>query len=124
MNKTLSILILSIALGGCVTNNQERGTVIGAAGGGLLGSQFGSGQGQLVAIGLGVLLGAMAGDAMGENMDRPTVIVQNPGYGECSHIQNSGAQSACNRGVSERNREYQRRQEEEAYKCGRHGRCN
>lgn len=53
-------------------NNNPKttaGTLIGAAGGGLLGSQFGRGSGKLVATGAGVLLGALAGGYLGQQLD-------------------------------------------------------
>lgn len=43
--------------------------MIGAALGGLLGSQFGSGTGQLATTGAGVLVGALVGSEIGHTMD-------------------------------------------------------
>ena len=40
----------------------------------------------------------------------------------CGNIVNTGARSACERGVSERNRIIQREMEQRAYQCGRYGR--
>ena len=42
--------------------------------------------------------------------------------GSCGNIVNTGARSACERGVSERNRIIQREMEQRAYQCGRYGR--
>ena len=49
---------------------QGVGTLGGAALGGLLGSQFGSGQGKLVTTAIGVLIGALAGSEVGKSLDR------------------------------------------------------
>jgi surface antigen len=58
---------------GCSTQNtgpnETGGTLIGAAAGGLIGSQFGSGSGKLVATGVGVLLGGLIGNNVGKQMD-------------------------------------------------------
>jgi surface antigen len=60
-------------LAGCAqyqnSPKQGVGTLVGAAGGGLLGSQFGSGRGQLVGTAMGVLLGAWLGNEVGRSMD-------------------------------------------------------
>ena len=45
------------------------GTLLGAAVGGLLGSQLGSGDGNKVAIGAGVLAGGLLGNRIGQSMD-------------------------------------------------------
>jgi surface antigen len=50
-------------------NKQEVGTVTGGIAGGLIGSQFGGGVGQLLAIGGGTLVGALIGGSVGKNMD-------------------------------------------------------
>ena len=125
MYKPIAIAVLALSLGACQTTNQQTGTLIGAGAGGLLGSQIGSGSGQLLATGVGVLIGAMSGSAIGESMDRPQTVViqQSTPDGQCGHITNSGARSACERGVSERNAEAQREAERKAYLCGRYGEC-
>ncbi len=73
MKKALTTLILiatSISLVGCSNiTNQDVGTVSGAALGGLVGSRFGGGSGQMVAIGAGALLGAFLGGKIGQSMD-------------------------------------------------------
>jgi surface antigen len=76
MNKlTLKISALAIAaslIAGCADNagqNETVGTLGGAAAGGLIGSQFGSGSGKLAATGLGVLLGGILGNKIGKSMD-------------------------------------------------------
>ena len=45
------------------------GTLGGAALGGLIGSQFGSGSGKLAATGAGVFLGALVGNQIGKGLD-------------------------------------------------------
>jgi surface antigen len=54
-------------------SKQTGGTAIGAVLGGLAGSQFGDGKGQLVGTGVGVLLGALAGGELGKSLDRADV---------------------------------------------------
>lgn len=65
--------LFTFSLGACqsVQDNpkQTMGTVLGAGLGGLLGSQFGSGDGRLVATGLGVLFGAVLGSEIGRSLD-------------------------------------------------------
>ncbi len=59
-------------LTGCLTGQgpkQSGGTFIGAALGGLAGSQFGSGSGRLIAVGVGTLAGAMVGNEFGRSLD-------------------------------------------------------
>ncbi|MCC8418055.1 MAG: glycine zipper 2TM domain-containing protein [Rickettsia endosymbiont of Glossina mortisans submortisans] len=50
-------------------NKQGTGTLLGGAGGALLGSQFSKGKGQLVGVGVGALLGAVLGGQIGAGMD-------------------------------------------------------
>ena len=58
---------LSLGLGACEDMDTGRtvGTLGGAAGGGLLGSQIGGGSGQLAATAVGTLVGALAGGKLG-----------------------------------------------------------
>jgi surface antigen len=51
-------------------NNTTGGALIGAAAGGLVGSQFGAGQGKGVATALGVLAGGLVGSQIGASLDR------------------------------------------------------
>jgi len=73
MKKALFIvinLLAFISLVGCSNvSNQDMGTLAGGVAGGLLGSQFGRGGGQLLAIGAGTLAGAFIGNKLGQNMD-------------------------------------------------------
>jgi len=64
------ILVTALSMAGCQNmNNQDMGTVSGGVIGGLVGSQFGHGGGQLLAVGAGALAGAYIGGAIGKNMD-------------------------------------------------------
>jgi len=68
-----AIIGLTLALGGCLSNQgpkQFGGTLVGAGLGGLAGSQIGSGSGQLAAVGAGVLLGGLLGGEIGASLDR------------------------------------------------------
>jgi surface antigen len=66
----LVILVIGVSLAGCSElNNQDVGTLSGAALGGLVGSRFGGGSGQMLAIGAGALAGAYLGGRIGKSMD-------------------------------------------------------
>jgi uncharacterized protein YcfJ len=127
MKKLLVVAVSAIILSGCITSNQQGGTLIGAGVGGLLGSQIGNGTGKLVATGLGVLAGAMAGQAVGQHMDRPpTIVYRNTApqsNNQCSNIENDGVRSSCERGLADRRREAQKQSEQRAYQCSRYGKC-
>ncbi len=57
-------------IGGGRCNRDAIGTLLGAATGGLLGSQIGDGTGQMAAVGAGVFLGAILGGSIGRQMDQ------------------------------------------------------
>lgn len=72
---TVALAIAVLAAGGCAEQDrygpkQGIGTLGGAALGGLLGSQFGSGTGKLATTAAGVLIGALAGSEVGKSLDR------------------------------------------------------
>ncbi|PIW26868.1 MAG: hypothetical protein COW30_12880 [Rhodospirillales bacterium CG15_BIG_FIL_POST_REV_8_21_14_020_66_15] len=66
-------LSVAVGLGGCEGSQygqkQTVGGLTGAALGGLLGAQFGSGTGKLATTAVGVLLGGLAGSEVGRTMD-------------------------------------------------------
>ncbi len=66
------IPVLAIGLAACQTTGQKQtgGTLLGAAAGGLLGSQFGQGTGQLAFTAAGTILGAFVGNQIGQSLDR------------------------------------------------------
>lgn len=73
-------VLLAITAGCGSTENIDRetvGSLAGAALGGLAGSQFGDGTGQLAATGVGVLLGGLAGSEVGRRMDERDRIAAN-----------------------------------------------
>jgi surface antigen len=55
---------------GDVGMKQGIGAVLGAAGGGLLGSQFGKGSGNLAMTAVGALAGGLIGSSIGSSMDQ------------------------------------------------------
>lgn len=57
-------------LSGGNPNKSDVGTLLGAAGGGVLGSQIGGGKGRTIAIIGGTLLGAALGNSVGNSLDR------------------------------------------------------
>lgn len=63
-------LLMGCTLSACTEmSKQDVGTVSGAAIGGLVGSRFGGGSGQVLATGAGIMAGALIGGAIGKNMD-------------------------------------------------------
>ena len=70
-NAIATLIISLLVLAGCQANGpkETRGTILGAAGGGLLGSQVGSGSGQLLGIAVGTLAGAVLGADIGRSLD-------------------------------------------------------
>lgn len=94
------MLIAALFMTGCSQmNNQDVGTVTGAVAGGLLGSQFGRGGGQMLAIGAGTLAGAYFGGKIGQSMDETdrlkmsrTFESNNVGQPAYWRNQNTGAQ--------------------------------
>lgn len=72
--KRILILALAAIMVTACADYQDRprqtgGTLIGAAAGGLAGSQFGGGSGKLVGTALGVVLGGLLGSEVGRSMD-------------------------------------------------------
>lgn len=70
----LLLVVLSLGLAGCADPNstvtkQDVGIISGSVIGGVLGSRFGGGSGQIAAIGAGTIAGAMIGGALGKSMD-------------------------------------------------------
>ncbi|MDX2264612.1 MAG: RT0821/Lpp0805 family surface protein [Hyphomicrobiales bacterium] len=65
----LSALIAFLPACGPGVTNQDRGTVIGAVGGGLIGNQFGKGGGRVAATGAGVIIGGIIGNQIGRDLD-------------------------------------------------------
>ena len=70
-NMIAALVISLLALAGCQANGSKEagGTILGAAGGGLLGSQLGSGSGQVLGIAIGTLAGAVIGADIGRSLD-------------------------------------------------------
>ncbi|NQU72425.1 MAG: glycine zipper 2TM domain-containing protein [Rhodospirillales bacterium] len=73
LQKTALPVILVLSLAACQQgefNKQTGGTIIGAGLGALVGSQIGSGGGQLAAVAVGTLAGAFLGSEVGKSLDR------------------------------------------------------
>ncbi|MDR3450307.1 MAG: glycine zipper 2TM domain-containing protein [Alphaproteobacteria bacterium] len=64
-----ALAALCVAPAGQASENTVLGTGLGAAIGGLFGSQIGHGGGQLAATGLGVAVGGLIGNGIGHQMD-------------------------------------------------------
>jgi len=70
---TAIVIAVALTLAACANGpgpKQAGGTLLGAALGGLAGSQIGGGKGQLAAVGAGVLLGGLLGNEAGRSLDR------------------------------------------------------
>ena len=127
MRKLLLAGACLLALSACLANNpQTQGALVGGLAGGLLGNTVGKGSGKTIATVGGAILGTIVGSNLaggnhgqGQPQRRTVVTV-----GQCNHIANDGARSSCERGVAERDREAQIQAEQNAYECGRYGRCN
>lgn len=61
-------------LGGGGLTKSDVGTVLGAAGGAVLGNQVGKGHGRVAAIAVGTLLGAGIGHEVGASLDRADMV--------------------------------------------------
>ncbi len=92
--KIAAVIAGALALGACQTGGYggygpktTGGALIGAAAGGLLGSQFGSGSGQLAATAAGTLLGAFVGGSAGQSMDRADAVYAERAYSDSIHSQ-------------------------------------
>lgn len=76
INRKLVIAAIAVLfLSGCggaggFGNKQLGGMLLGGAGGGFLGSQFGKGNGKLAATAIGALLGVGIGGSIGQSLDR------------------------------------------------------
>jgi len=70
-SKLLLVTVAAATLTGCQgqMNKQGGGTLIGGVAGGLLGSQFGKGEGKILATGVGALAGALVGGEVGKTLD-------------------------------------------------------
>jgi len=62
-------LLLPLWSCGPAGSNQEGGTVVGAVAGGIIGNQFGSGAGRVLATAAGVVVGGLVGSGIGKDMD-------------------------------------------------------
>ncbi|MDB5407184.1 MAG: 17 kDa surface antigen [Rhodospirillales bacterium] len=81
MRKLVAVAVLSLSLAACQQpgtgagpgeigmNKTTGGALVGAAAGGLVGSQFGGGAGKGALAALGVLAGAFAGSQVGKSLD-------------------------------------------------------
>ena len=67
---TLSLAACAQGYGDNYGPKQTGGTLVGAAAGGLLGSQIGHGGGRLAAVAIGTLGGALIGSEVGKSLDR------------------------------------------------------
>ncbi len=72
-SRSLPLLcVLLLGLTACQSSGpkQQIGTLVGAIAGGAAGSQFGKGDGKLVAVGVGTLIGAALGNEIGASLDK------------------------------------------------------
>ena len=67
-----TIVLISLLVSGCVTQGNQKqvgGTLLGAGLGGWAGSTIGGGKGRLAAVAAGTLIGALAGNGIGQSLD-------------------------------------------------------
>lgn len=84
----ITAIIAALTVGAATSARADSSFWAGALGaglGGLLGSQFGRGDGQLAATGLGVATGALIGSSIGEDMDRADRAPAGYGYAPYSY---------------------------------------
>ena len=70
----IGALAAALAAGGCTGPNgtlskSDAGLAVGAVAGGVIGNQFGKGNGKTVATALGAVIGGIAGSSIGRSMD-------------------------------------------------------
>ena len=137
MKKTLAVVAVAATMMTAAiqakANEFPLGPILGGVAGGFIGNQFGRGRGNTIAT----AMGAVGGLLLGQQLQRPSA----PTYGgyqgyapepryrryhrshvvttSCDAYRNPGARAACNRGVADRNRAYQRAVERQAYSIGR-----
>lgn len=73
MIKLTAVGLVAVLMTACSPNSGPRetgGTLIGAALGGLAGSQFGKGGGKIAAIAVGTLIGGVLGNNVGKSLDK------------------------------------------------------
>jgi len=138
MKKLLLVGACLLALSACQAHNPRTGgALIGGLTGGLLGNTIGKGSGRTIATVGGAILGTIVGSELaggsGYNSNQTPYQGHGSGYNhghssvgvsQCDHIGNAGARASCEQGVSERDRQRQRQAEQNAYQCGRYGRCD
>lgn len=81
-HRLIAVAAAVLVLGACAQGDrpgqkQTFGTLGGAALGGLVGAQFGSGTGQLATTAAGVLIGALLGSEAGKSLDRADRLAAN-----------------------------------------------
>ena len=129
MRKLLLIGTCLLALSACQAHNPRTGgALIGGLTGGLLGNTIGKGSGRTAATVGGAILGTIVGSELaGGNHGHSgghNPVQSSVGVGQCGHIGNAGVRASCEQGVAERDRQRQRQAEQNAYQCGRYGRCD
>ena len=73
IRKFVLVGTMTVLLAACAEDTgtkQTFGTLLGAGAGALIGSQIGSGRGQLAAVAIGTLAGAYVGSEVGKSLDR------------------------------------------------------
>ncbi len=69
VRSVMAASVFALLLGGCAGHNQAVGGLGGAAVGGLVGAQFGSGHGKIAAATAGALVGGLVGSGIGASLD-------------------------------------------------------
>jgi|TARA_R110000822_G_C15127334_1_gene474710 outer membrane lipoprotein SlyB len=126
MKKVLLLGVCLFTFSACSPDDGRlTSALIGGAAGGIMGNTIGGGSGKTTASIGGAIIGTLVGLNNAQGQVRQPKSYNNHvsnNLGGCGNIVNTGARSACERGVSERNRIIQREMEQRAYQCGRYGR--
>lgn len=101
MNKfmVVPVVLVAFVVAACESTGgqkQSAGTVLGGVGGAVIGSQFGKGGGQLVAVAAGTLLGALLGSEVGKSLDKADAAHASQATQESLETAPSGAISKWN----------------------------
>ena len=104
LKTTLAAIMIALLTAACAQNGQYGkkqtfGALGGAAAGGLLGAQIGSGKGQLAATAAGVLLGALIGSEIGRSMDDVDRLKADRAYNQAVPTPRSARASATPWGI-------------------------
>lgn len=95
--KLISGLLIAVMASGCAEgqySKQNAGTIVGAGLGALAGSQFGGGEGRIVAAVAGSMIGGYIGNKVGQSLDRADMAYYNRTVTQSLEYNPSGVRSS------------------------------